>query len=421
MSHKPHGKLHYAWIVCFACALMFFCTCGLSLNVYQIYQPFLCSERGFSQTQVSLLTTIRIFANMASLLVLNVFYKKLNLRKGLLVAGIISVTSYYLFSFAKEYWVFVIGQAMAGFGYGLSCMVPLSIVLERWFIKDRTLAVSIVCATSGLATIGIPGLITASIEKSGIGKTFLVEAIIMTVMIVISFLLMREDPKEVNLHPFGDSDEAAAVQEKSESDFVGLSRSQLIPVYVMVFLMGGICGTGWSCMSMLASTEGYSSTVMALAITLAGAALMGAKFLFGWLADRTSLYKTTIWFSYALILGGLLMVLSGISSVVLLSGCLIFGGAMAMITVGQVSWTADWVAPEKRNDLKRILSLCYTIGSMVTSIFPGIVADAIIARDAALTKYAYLPTYAWFTFASVVCLVIMWLTYRKLRRKKAGV
>lgn len=417
-AHKPRRKPHYAWIVCFACALMFFCTCGLSLNVYPIYQPYLCSELGFSQTQVSLLTTVRIIANMASLMALNVFYKKLNLRKGLLVAGIISVSSYYIFAFAKAYWMFVVGQITAGFGYGLSCMVPLSMVLEHWFVKDRTLAVSICCATSGLATIGIPGVITASIEKIGMGNSFLVEAVLMTAMIIVSFLLLREDPGEMNLHPFGGEETVEAGQEEVRKK--GLTVKELLPAYLMVVLMGGVCGTGWSCLSMLVSTEGYSPALMAVAITLAGAALMFGKFLFGWMADRITLYTATIWFLLVLILGGLMLIFSGIHVVLLMAGCLIFGGALAMITVGQVSWTADWVEPERRNSLKRTLSLCYTIGSMVTSIFPGIVADAVMARGEEMKRFAYIPSYIFFTFSSVLCLLIMWLTYRKLRKKNAG-
>jgi len=426
--HFIKKKLHYSWIVCFGAVLVYFCTCGISLNLYPVYQPFLISTFGFSQTQVAVLNTVRTLSNMSSLLVLNLFYKKLNLRKGLLVAGAITISGYYVFSAAKVYPVFLIGQVLVGFGYGLSCIVPMSMLLERWFMKDLTLAVSICSAASGLATIGIPGLVTASIEARGISSTFLIEAIIMTVIVLIGLLIIKDYPEQMNIHPFGEeaaaadntaaeakraaADKTAAAEEKAKTDTktdVGLSTKELIPSVVMLFLMGGVCGVGWSCMSLLASTQGYSSAVMATAVTLAGAALMFAKFLFGGMAEKMTLYKTTQIFHVALIAGSLMLVFSGLSTVLLLGGCLIYGGAISMITVGQVSWPAEWVTPEKRNGLKRTYALAYAIGSMLTGLMPGIIADI---------TGSYVPAYIWFTAATCITMAIMAWTYKKAWKKK---
>lgn len=413
--HFIKKKLHYSWIVCFGCVLVYFCSAGLSCNLYPVYQPFLIKEFGFSQTQVALLNTIRTLANMSSLLVLTAFFKKLNLRKGLLVAGAITTAGYFVFSVARVYPMFVLGHILVGFGYGLSCMVPMSMLLERWFRKDLTLAVSICSAASGMATIGLPGLVTASIENRSLNSTFLTEAVIMTVIILLGYVIIKDRPEEMHLRPFGDNEVGGIAGMQTEEAAVspdgartGLSKKELIPAIIMVFFMGGICGTGWSCMSLLASTQGYSSAIMATAVTCAGAALMASKFLFGWMAEKFTLYKTTQVFHVALILGGVMLIFSGAGAWMLLLGCLIYGGAISMITVGMVSWTKDWVIPKERDGLKKTIAMAYTVGSMLCGVMPGIVAD--------LTG-SYVPAYIWFTAASVICMIIMAYTYRKVWAK----
>lgn len=400
-------RLHYAWFVCFGCALIFFCTCGLSCNVYSVYQPFLIRDYGFTQTQVGLMTTIRTLANMSSLLVLKKFFDRLNLRRGLLAAALINVAGYYVFSVAGTYRMFVLGHILVGFGYGLSCMVPMSMLLERWFYKDRTLAVSICCAASGLATVGVPGLITSSIERRGLNRTFFLEAVIMTAMVGLGALILRDDPKKMHISAFGEEEQPGFGQ-ADEKKTSGLTMKELIPAFIMVFMMGAICGPGWSCMSLLASTQGYSSGIMALGVTLAGAALMAGKFLYGYLSEKFTIYKTTMWFFAALLAGGILLCVSGAGTWAILSGCLVYGGALSMITVGLVSWTGDWVSPENRNDLKRRIQITYSTGSLCFTVIPGIVAD--------LTG-SYVPSYIYFTVTGAVCMFIMRSVYRRLARK----
>lgn len=54
---KEHNspRVHYAWVICGACTLMLFVAMGLNSNVFTVYQPYILSRYGFSNTQCSLL------------------------------------------------------------------------------------------------------------------------------------------------------------------------------------------------------------------------------------------------------------------------------------------------------------------------------------------------------------------------------
>ena len=146
-------KPHYAWTVCIGCALLLFCTSGLAVNAFTIYQPFIMEQNGFSNTQTSSIVSFRTFAGLVGMLLSGVFYKKVSLRNGMGLAGIASAAGFALFGLAKTYPVYCLAAAVTGIGYGLGAMIPIAIVIRSWFYESRNLAIGICSAATGLSTV----------------------------------------------------------------------------------------------------------------------------------------------------------------------------------------------------------------------------------------------------------------------------
>ena len=51
--------LRLAMLSCVGCTLMLLVTCGLACNVFSAAQPYILAGNGFTNTQTSLITTIR--------------------------------------------------------------------------------------------------------------------------------------------------------------------------------------------------------------------------------------------------------------------------------------------------------------------------------------------------------------------------
>ena len=41
-------KKKYRWVICAGCTLMFFCTAGLGMTGFTVYQPYLISDGGLT-------------------------------------------------------------------------------------------------------------------------------------------------------------------------------------------------------------------------------------------------------------------------------------------------------------------------------------------------------------------------------------
>ena len=87
----------YRYVICFFSCLLIFMSVGLLSNAFPIYFPFIMKEHQFSNTQLSLLTTMRSVTALICMFFTDRYYARLNLKSGILLAlscGIISFVIY---------------------------------------------------------------------------------------------------------------------------------------------------------------------------------------------------------------------------------------------------------------------------------------------------------------------------------------
>ena len=64
--------------------------------------------------------------------------------------------------------VFYAGAFVAGLGYGLGTMVPVTMMINRWFAEKQGFVLGFASAGTGMATILCPPLITAGLSAGGV-------------------------------------------------------------------------------------------------------------------------------------------------------------------------------------------------------------------------------------------------------------
>ena len=153
-------NLRMAVAVCAGCTLMLLVTSGIIMNVYSAAQPYILAQNSFSNTQTSLITTVRSVCYLLSMLVIDRYYTRLGYRLGCALTCALAAGSFALFVAAKQLAVYYLAGAVAGFSCGLGSVVPASILIGRWFREHRGLALGICAAGSGLATVVFSPILT---------------------------------------------------------------------------------------------------------------------------------------------------------------------------------------------------------------------------------------------------------------------
>lgn len=387
-----------AWLVCIGCALLFFCTSGLSVNAFTVYQPYILSQNGFTNAQSSSIITVRSLFGLLGMLCTGRYYRRFSLRWGVALAGAFTVLGFALFGLAGSLPAYYGAAAVMGLGYGFGTMIPISIILEHWFWKKRTLAIGICSAFTGLSTFGLPSLLTWLILTFGLSAAFFAEAAFAAVLVLLSFLLIRGAPADGDApYGFGEEQETSA----AVGGGVHLKPSEWPVLWAMLLCLGALTSVGYSHLTVHLTSTGFDPHVTALAITASGLAMTFGKFAFGWLSDRLPVLRKNRLFAALLLAGLALLCLVRRSVPLLFLAVCAYGFGLAFTTVGITEWAGDLSTAEEYETVVRRFQLGYAAGGFVFSSLPGVLADRFGA--------SYVPAYLFFILCAVfVTATVQW-------------
>lgn len=399
-------KMHYGWVICITCTLLLFVTMGTVSNGFSVYLPYIMEEKGLTNAQTSSLVTLRCAVSFLSMLVIGFYYQKVSIRVGTTIAAAAAGVSFLLYSAAEAYPLFCVGAAISGVSYGLGSMIPVSILINRWFYQHRALALSICASGSGIATIVLPPVTTALVENLSMATTFRIEAVAIFLLAAVIFLALRNQPADKGLLPCGQTQaqEAAAQASVNLGPQRVMTRQMWLLLGCASLFMGALANPGFSHLSVLFTSEGFSSATVALIISGTGVMITLGKLVFGETTDHIGGGRSTLLFGGILVVGHVLCCLAFTQSLVLAVLTVLFLGlGYPIATMGPSVWSNDLAAPEQYPTVVRRLQVIYAGGALAFSSLPGILADHL---------GGYLPAYLLFTTINVLSLVCIALSYR---------
>ena len=112
----------YRKVICICGLLMVFINMGMLSTAFSVYFPYLREMRGFSNTQVSLLTTIRYVSSLFVMAVSDRYYRAMGIKKGVAVTFLNSFCAYLMYAFASAHFMYHIASLMFGISYGLGAI-----------------------------------------------------------------------------------------------------------------------------------------------------------------------------------------------------------------------------------------------------------------------------------------------------------
>lgn len=424
---KRDNRVFYGWVVCGVCTLLIFITMGTASNGLTVFLPYIMREHGLSNAQTSSLVTLRCTFAFIAMLLISQYYNRIGYRIGTSVAALCCCAAYVIYSFADTYFEFCIGASMAGISYGLGSMIPASILMNRWFIKHRALAIGIVASGSGIAVIILPPVLTGIILQTSLRAAFLCTAAYVLAAAITVFWLIREKPQDKGLEPLGQAemfeqyrvknakgqDTQSSTPDAADHTTAVLSHQGWILMGVVCVIMGALSNPGFVHLSVLYTSEGFKPMTVALLISICGIVLTGGKVICGEAADLLGGLRMSLLFCGILFAGNAFCCLAftGIVPVAVIA-VVLYGLGSPVCTVGIPIWAGDLSSPEKYPDTVRNLQLIYAAGAMVFATMPGIIADHL---------GSYVPVYALFAcmlIAATICLVTAYTQSQRQKKTK---
>jgi sugar phosphate permease len=179
---------------------------------------------------------------------------------------------------------------VVGIGAGGSASVISATVASRWFVARRGLVIGLLSAANATGQMIFLPLLTAIVLDLGWRAGSLILAAIALGMLVPLYLLMRDDPEDVGLRPYGAQSEAVkeAVQESHTVPLREVFRR------VEFWLLAGAMFTCGGTANGLVGTHlmphsiehGIAPVVVASTVSLMGIMNLAGTLAAGWLTDR---------------------------------------------------------------------------------------------------------------------------------------
>lgn len=396
MKNPPHR----AWLVCLGGALAMFAVMGLGVNVFSIYQPEIIRLNGFTDAQGSWITTTRSLFILATLLCVNQLCTRFGLRR-VMSAGVLLVgLSCLCFAFADRFLLYCAAAALTGVGYCLAGMVPISLAVGRWFQDRQGLALGLASAGSGVSTVFAPVLLTGVVKEQGITAAFLWEGAVMFLCALLVWLLVQDAPGAAG--PYRRPGSVPGPDKRSGG--AGLSRSQWTLLLLAALFVGATGGPGFSHLTMLYTSSGYSSLFVAGLLSYLGAMISLGKIVCGQVYDRLGGLGGNCFAFGTLLLALALCTLAPIGGVLLpVLAITAFGLGLSITAVSPARWAGDLCADYESG--VRSITLAFTAGMLVFGPLPGLLADWL---------GGYVPAYAaFFTLLLAAYLIVQGLYRRR--------
>ena len=395
---------HRAWLVCLGGALTLLSTFGLGVNVFAVYQPEILALEHFTNAQGSLITTVRSLFILVALLTVNRVCARLGLRRSMTLGVVLIALSCFCFGAARAFWQYCVAAAFTGLGYCYGGMVPLSLLIGRWFRLRRNLALGLSSAGSGVASIVASPLVARVITGQGLRAAFWLEGAALLILALAVWLLVRGDPAEVGLEPLGGA--------APETDAPRSSSSSGPPAYLAAmaacFLIGGIGGPGYSHLTVHYATLGYAPLFLAGLVSASGVCICLGKVLCGQIYDRWGSLAGDGYCYLTVTAGTALCCLpAGEGPLLPVLAVGLFSLGLPISAVSPSVWAADLAGPGDFPRAVQAINLAYAVGVILFGPVPGILADR---------TGSYAPAYLLFAVLLTLAVALVRLAYARKKR-----
>ena len=400
-------KPHYAWAICFGCAIgQFFCV-GVMANVYAALQSFVQAQNNFSNTALAGIITTRSVVSLICLCTTHLFYQRFGERLGSALCPFFAAAAFFVFGVARSLPVYYLGGALAGLAYGFGAMYMATILLKRWFFTNRGAALGICTAATGLATIALSPLLCSIAQTKGLNLAFFAASGLCLAAAICVFLLIRSSPEACKMLPLGQTELSAQAQKRAIKPF-RMTKHLRNALLIAVGVLYCVSVVSFTSISILHTSVGVDALLAATVFSAAGIGLMVGKLLFGLMTDRFGSFRATVLTSFFLLGGQAFCTLAQTKNVILMYlGAVLVGMGASFSTTGVSTWSLDFSDEASQPKLLRHFQVAGGAGLLLFSLLLGVIADYFGGYTAAYRLF--------FTLSFLSILVILF-AYRKKQR-----
>ena len=340
------SRFFYGWWVLLGLFLVYGTSNGIQTFTLPLFYPELIGEFGWNEAEVTRPAALFFFVAAVLHPLGGALLDRYSPRMLMLVAYGIGAAALAFFPLIDSLGEMMIIHAFFGLSFGLAGLVANMLVLSRWFVRYRGVAVGVLLMGASFGGAIFPLIVRQSMIDGDWREAAGLLAVLGGLLMMLPLIfLVRNRPQDMGLNPDGDEQNAApsTASESALSSVHGPSlRDALVsPVF---YLLAFSTATLWFCIVgvyqhqaiYLGQDLGVDKADLPIVFSVFFWCVMTGKAVFGYLSDRLNKVHVMLGSVVNLVIG--LVVLRTIqadNTVTIFSYAVIYGlgvgGAFAMI------------------------------------------------------------------------------------------
>ena len=375
---KYNGKREKHWNVVAVCCGLAGATIGISVNTSGVFYTPVSENLGILRGVFSMhMTFFTLVLAIGSLFVPRIM--KIIPYKGILITSVsVAAAATAMMGMTRNITMFYILGSVRGLFTAMFSVVPISIIINRWFIRKNGLAMSIVFSFSGIVGVFISPFLALIIEKYGWETGYLVKAgILLTLAFPAMIYKFKVSPLEEGLKPYGENIQEEGTVEidkylKTEETrpHGGLTFISMLMFSIFICFLTGVPQhfPGYS------ASLGYKESLGAILLSAGMTGNIISKLAVGIMSDRIGAVKAT---SVLLIsnLTGIIILIVLTSFPYLVIGAFLFGSCYGISAVSLSLLTRYFFGMEKYIRLFPVITFVSNVGSAAALSIVGFIYD----------------------------------------------
>ncbi|MGP6147338.1 MFS transporter [Jeotgalibaca sp. A122] len=407
-----NSKVFYGWRIVLGAAIVLAVMGPASVAVANLFQTPVTEEFGISNSQFAISNSLVLGVGIFLSPFISQKFATGNFKLVYTIGIVIYALAYMGFGLAPNIYVFYVLSLFVGFGYMTSTIIPVSMLINNWFIKKRGLALSLALSGLGIGGVVFSQILTPLIITIGWRQTYLIYSVIMlTVCLPIVLFIFKAKPEMMNLRAYGAAEIAASVSDSEDqiaTNQAPKTKMGITPYFALLMIGAmfvGIANNGGLGQFPPVLYGMHGPTTGAMIVSVYSAVGILGKILLGNMNDRFGTVISTLYASVLLALSYFVMLFAGNVFFAIVMAVL-FGLGNAMGTVAPPLITSAIFSkddfPKAYGYVQSALQLGMTVGSLVAASIADFTGN-----------YAA----SWITLMTVSALVaVMWVgAYRNVK------
>lgn len=375
------SKMFYGWWIVIGSAILLAVLGPAAVAVANIYQAPVVTEFGITNSQFALSNSIVLGVGIF----LSPFVsKKLtsgNFKGFYIISLLISAAAYIGYGFTNNIYVFYALSLLVGYGFLSTTMIPVSILINNWFVHKRGLALSLALTGLGVGGVVFSQMVTYIINNIGWRQSYMIYGALMLIIVIpIMAFLIKVKPEDMGLQPYGAElgfTPQPGAEEQEKDVEMTFSETKTKPFFILLVLGGvlvGITNNGGLGQFPPVLTNLHGAATAATIISVYSAVGIAGKLILGQISDTKGVIPGIIYACTLLALSYFTMLFSeNIIAVYIMA--VFFGLGNAIGTVIPPLMTSALYSTEKYSLAYGYVNSGLQLGMTVGSLFTAGIAD----------------------------------------------